>query len=151
MPTSYHRAKPLMSIVRVAKSLGWQGLQMWQHRLGPDDIITWYSTSDEKFFLQINEHPIGQTLSYAGAVHATRYSICTGWHKFELSDEPKNDVLHYWLNRRQFRDRKSRRRFCENHPECCFEKRKRRPWLWTCRGTRLPPYFPDDPKPLMRR
>lgn len=147
MPTSYDSTKPLMQIVKIAQFLGWRGLEMWQHRLGPDEIITWYSTSDRKLFLQINEHPPGQAFTYSGCVYAIRYSICTGWHNFKVSDGLSNEVLHYWLNRQQFRHRQSRRRFSENHPECFFAKPKRRPWRCKSSGTRWPPYFPDDSKP----
>ena len=35
---------------------------MWQHTFDDDGktvVVTWYSTSHPKFYLQINEHPVG--------------------------------------------------------------------------------------------
>lgn len=151
MPISHDPTKPLMRLRCFAQSLGWRGLEMWQHLLEPDKLVTWYQTSDQKFFLHITEYPVGQTSTYAAAVYASRYSICTGFHTFELSEAPANNELHYWLAREQFRDRKARRNFCERHPECCFAKRKRRPWLSNSSGTRWPPFFPGDVKPPVCR
>ena len=120
---------------------------MWQHAYDGGSIITWYATSDTKFFLQINEHPAGQLETYAAAVYADRYGICTGWHTFTLANGDSAGLLMPWLQRRLFKDRAWRRAFCVRHPECCVES----PTVKRCMNARLrgnwPPYMPDDPKP----
>lgn len=65
--------KWLSTLRSLAEALGWRGLEMWRHRLEDDTVLTWYSTSDEKFFLQINEDPPGQSNTYTAAVYADRY------------------------------------------------------------------------------
>lgn len=131
----FDSTKPLSRLRSLAAALGWRGLEMRQHTREDGRVVTWYSTTDSKFFLQINEHPCFQTETYAAAVYAERYGICTGWHCFELDDAEAVSALAPWLNRRQFRDRVWRREFKRRHPECCVDRKK-----W-------PPYRPDDPKP----
>jgi hypothetical protein len=92
-----------------------------------------------KFYLQINEHPVGDVEAYAASVYAERYGIHTGWHRLELDDQRAVESLAPWLSRWQFTNRKWRREFRERHPECCVERFPRR--------GRWEPYFPDDPKP----
>ena len=147
MPISHDASKPFAQLRVFARALGWRGLDMWQHVDNSGTIITWYSTSDEKFFLQINEHPVGQTETYAAAVYADRYGICTGWHTFTLADGESADLLTPWLHRRPFKDRNWRRAFCTRHPECCIDS----PTPRRCMDAKLrgawPPHIPDDPKP----
>ncbi len=147
MPPRHDASKPLTELCVVAASLGWHGLEMWQHLCNDDQLITWYSTSDTKFFMQINEHPMGQVETYAAAVYADRYGICTGWHRFRLVDNDEIVALRPWLNRRQFKDRKWRREFRARHPECYLA----RPTPRRCQEMRIfgdwPPYLPDGPKP----
>ncbi len=147
MPPSYDTSKPLSELSVFAASLGWHGLEMWQHRCDDGVLITFYSTSNSKFFLQINEHPMGQIAIYAAAVYADRYGICTGWHRFILGDDQTTASLRTWLVRRQFKDRGWRNAFRQRHPECCLE----RPTPRRCLAKRLscewPPYLADDPKP----
>ena len=144
MPPSFDPSKPLAALRAVAASLGWHGLELWQRVFDDGLVVTWYSTSDRKFFLQINEHPIGQVETYAAAVYADRYGICTGWHRFRLGDGATTAALASWLRRPQFKDRRWRREFQLQHPECCL----RRPTPRRRRAARLagvwPPYFPDD-------
>ena len=150
MPPSFDSSKPLAALRAVAASLGWRGLELWQRVFDDGRVVTWYSTSDRKFFLQINEHPIGQVETYAAAVYADRYGICTGWHRFRLGDGATTAALASWLRRPQFKDRRWRREFQLQHPECCLC----RPTPRRCRTARLtgvwPPYFPDDriPSPV---
>lgn len=147
MPLRFDPSKPLASLRAVAASWGWHGLELWQDVSADGLVVTWYSTTDPKFFLQINEHPIGQAETYAAAVYADRYGICTGWHRFRLGDDAGIASLGRWLRRQQFKDRRWRREFQLRHPECCI----RRPTPQRCIAERLsggwPPYFPDDPKP----
>lgn len=131
MPDS---SKPYSQIIAFAGALGWRGLQMWQHDLD-GRIITFYATTDPKFFLQVNEHPVGCTVTHVAAVYAHRYGICTGWHVFNTTDRDASHRLAEWLRRSQFRDAQWRRSFKRRHPECCGDPRD-----W-------PPSFPDDSKP----
>lgn len=146
MPPAHDPSKPVGQLWTLASALGWRGLDMWQHASG-GDVVTWYTTSDRKFFIQINEHPPGQTNTYAACVYADRYGICTGWHTFTLADTDAVDFLLPWLRRRAFKDRNWRRDFCRRHPECCFTT----PTPARCAAQRRrgnwPPYFPNDPKP----
>lgn len=135
MPRRFDSTKPLMQLRAFAGALGWHGLEMWQHTWDDGRIVTWYETTDRKFFLQVNEHPCYQTETYSAAVYAGRYGICTGWHSFKLADPDASSALAPWLNRCQFKDRVWRREFKKRHPECCVERSK-----W-------PPYFPDEAKP----
>ena len=147
MPKSHDASKPIEQLRAFALSLGWRGLDMWQHADDDGSLITWYSTPDVKFFLQINEHPVGQSEKYAAAVYADRYGICTGWHTFALGNGESVSLLTPWLQRRSFKDRAWRRAFCERHPECCIDS----PTPKRCMDAKLrgiwPPYMPDDPKP----
>ncbi len=68
MPPAYDASKPLTELCAVAASLGWHGLEIWQHLCPDGMLVTWYSTSDWKFFLQINEHPMQQTETSAGGM-----------------------------------------------------------------------------------
>jgi hypothetical protein len=147
MPPRFDPSKPLASLRAVAASWGWHGLELWQEALADGLVVTWYSTSDPKFFLQINEHPIGQAETYAVAVYAYRYGICTGWHRFRLGDDSEIALLGPWLRRRQFKDRRSRRDFQLRHPECRIRRPTPRRCLAKRRTGDWPPYFPDDPKP----
>ena len=137
MPIAYDPSKPFATIREFAASLGWHGLQMWQMDLDDGTVVTWDKTSDRKFFLQINEHPIGNADVHAAVVWAHRYGICTGYHTFDTNDRDAADRLKPWLLRRQFRDRLWRRQFKSRHPECSEQSR------------RWPPYFPDEPKPAV--
>lgn len=147
MPASRDASKPLYGLRAFARALGWRGLDMWQHMMDNGDIVIWYQTSDRKFFVQINENHVGQTDTYAVAVYADRYGICTGWHTFELSDDRSAESLIAWLQRRQFKDRSWRRDFCLRHPECCIAH----PTPKRCDAAKQrgdwPPYSPDDPRP----
>ncbi len=147
MPPRFDASKPLTELCAVAVSLGWHGLEMWQHLCDDGQLLTWYSTSDPKFFLQINEHPMGRIETYAAAVYADRYGICTGWHRFCLDNSKEIAALRPWLSRRQFKVPQWRRSFQARHPECCLA----RPTPQRCITKKVsgdwPPYLPDDPKP----
>src|SRR5687768_5379528 len=110
MPLAYDPRKPYRRLIAFADALGWHGLRMWQNR-DTATVATWYATTDRKCFLQINEHPIGNESTYAAAVYASRYGICTGWHRFTLSDQQPELHLKDWLSRRHFRNLRLRRLF----------------------------------------
>mgnify|MGYP001135443038 FL=1 len=147
MSLRFDPSKPLASLRAVAASWGWHGLELWQHALADGLVVTWYSTSDRKFFLQINEHPVGQAETYAAAVYADRYGICTGWHGFRLGDDAGIASLGRWLRRDQFKDRRWRREFQLRHPECCLRQPTPRRCMAATRSGVWPPYFPDEPRP----
>jgi hypothetical protein len=52
MPPRSDPSKPIASLRAVAASWGWHGLELWQHALADGPVVTWYSTSNPKFFLQ---------------------------------------------------------------------------------------------------
>jgi hypothetical protein len=118
-------AQPVARMQRIAAMWGWHGLRLWSVRDSQvaGGAILWYMTPDEKFNLQINQHPIGQSRTYRATVKAERYEIVnTGWHDFELFDDDaalvaEADRLHCWLDRRRLKDRVLRTRFLAEHPE----------------------------------
>jgi hypothetical protein len=133
--------KPLAALRSVADALGWRGLEMWRHRLEDGTIVTWYSTTDWKFFLQINEDPPGQPDTHVAAVFADRYGICTGWHRFALGNPRVAQNLRPWLSRQLFRKRSWRRNFCRRFPNSCVE----RPTPKRCLKARLTGKWPPLP------
>jgi len=105
-------------------------------------LITWYESgnndgSRSDLFLQINESPIGQTATYAAAVYAIRYHICTGWHSMKLGPnaqplDSEVERLDSWLHRRWFESLANRQQYRMMHPECTG-------WSWKrIRHERLP-------------
>ncbi len=118
----------LPHLTKLADSIGWNGVIPNCHDANGLDVV-WYTsgenTGDESdLFLQINEHPIGNTTEFAGAVYALRHSLWTGWHSFPLPDS--NDRMRLaieridcWLNRKWFTDENLRIQFSNEHPECC--------------------------------
>jgi hypothetical protein len=81
----------MAELVRFAVALGWVDLRLCEHRGSGEAGVatTWYESGPSDgvrsdFFLQINEAPRGQALTYIGAVYAMRYRLCSGWHAFTL-------------------------------------------------------------------
>lgn len=125
-------AKPIARMRRFAALLNWQGLKIFYHFFSPGEdagtsvpntrFIVWYMTSDEKFNLQINEHPIGQSLTHQASVKAIRYGISNnGWHPFVLGDgddelRSEAERLRSKLDRRLWKNRSWRRDFIAGHP-----------------------------------
>jgi hypothetical protein len=107
---------------------------MFQHSLdhlpanSPSRIITWYECGEcegsrTDCFLQFNESPVGQTVTYEGAVYAVRFRLFTGWHSFTLVDDKQGmqseaDRVGEWLKREWFNSPSRRRDFRARHPEC---------------------------------
>ncbi len=123
--------KPLAALSQFASALGWHELQIFQHRyLDGDTLVTttWYESGiangrRSDLFLQLNEAPSGQIVTYVGAVYAMRYRICSGWHPFtlhgsaqELAAEASN--VEGWLHKRWFETLTQRREYRRRHPEC---------------------------------
>jgi hypothetical protein len=132
-PTS---EKPIERLQEWVRLLGWRSrLRLQQHRITERDapvelqgkVITWYEAGVANgtrldCFVQINESPQGQTLTYTGAVFAIRYRICTDWHKFRLfnnHDDLDREAarLTKWLAWDWFASPEKRRVFREAHPE----------------------------------
>jgi hypothetical protein len=86
---------PYYLLQEFAARLGWHGLRQYQHRVPSEHcgslpvgtVITYYTTTDEKFNLQINENPIGQARTYQATVVLERYGLRhIGWHDFAIED-----------------------------------------------------------------
>ena len=135
MPTN--PKKPVDQLQRLTRLLGWRfRLQLHQHRIHENDgasghrgkILTWYEAGvatggRQDCFLQINESPQGQTVTYTGAVYAIRYRICSGWHEFRLfssDDDLQREAarLAPWLAWDWFATIEKRRAYRLAHPEC---------------------------------
>jgi len=80
--------RPKGRLREFAALLGWNGLELFLHHSDDHGVIPWYQTPDEKFNLQINENPIGQTKQYHATVKADRYGItAVEFVPFELFDD----------------------------------------------------------------
>ena len=80
--------RPVAHMRAFAALLGWNGLQLFLYNIEDIGIIPMYQTPDDKFNLQINESPIGQTKNYQATVKADRYGITAiDWIPFELFDD----------------------------------------------------------------
>lgn len=126
--------QPLAALTRFAEALGWPDLRMFQHTIDDDVVapqpfvVTRYESGASggvrtDFFLQMNEAPAGQSMTYAGAVDAMRYRICSGGHAFTLYDavdemQAEATRVGGWLHRRGFETLAMRREFRRLHPEC---------------------------------
>jgi hypothetical protein len=109
--------KPYQEISDFAKNLGWRGIRVHFH-FSPFGLVTVYHTTHRKFFLQINEHPIGSTSTYAAAVYADCYGICCGFFPFRLNRDSQH--LRNWLFRKNYRDSRWRRMLRREYPQFCI-------------------------------
>lgn len=143
-------AQPLAQMRRLASLLGWNGLCLWHFRVHKSDpycdrvaggAIIYYMTTDEKFNLQINVQPHGQTRIHSATVKAERYGIINvDWHEFELPEIDQDllrlaERLKPFLLRGNFKNRCWRRKFAEAHPLLVYPNLKAR------RNRGLPPRF----------
>ena len=135
-------SKPIHRMRWFASLLYWHGLQQERIVFSPDEstefnipepgIITFYMTTDWKFNLQINETPIGQSVTHQATIKADRHGIRDiGWHPFTLFDDDaalkrEADRLRPWLDRRLHKDRKWLRAFKQDHPDMLLPSRKKR-------------------------
>jgi len=79
----------------------------------------WYETTDEKFHLQINPHPLGQTTHYRATVIATRYGLsldAVGFYDLTLGENDDDlrqcaHCLQPTLSRSNFKSKEWRKRF----------------------------------------
>ena len=131
--------QPFARMRRFAEQLGWRGLRLEYFRLWDDNecpeitqrVVIYYITTDEKFNLQINTQPHGQTRVHSAVVKAQRHGIIhTPWQDFELFEEDallqgEVERLRPWLYRENFKNRAWRRRMEAEHP-LMFYPRKRR-------------------------
>lgn len=147
MPVVFDSSKPLQRLRSIAESLGWRGLELWCHTFEDRSFVHWYQTSDHKFMLWITEYPLGQNDTFAATVHADRYGICSGHHRFSLSDPESIASLSPWVTRGLFWNCAWRRQLKRHFPECCLDhptparcnkKRATREW---------PPYEAYQAKP----
>ena len=105
-----------------ASDLGWNSLKWFEKVFEDGDKLTWYSTSDDKFFLQINEFRTTDEECHSAAVYSLRRGICCGFFKFRLSDPIALHELRILLRRRNFRIARWRRTIKQLHPDWCVSK-----------------------------
>jgi hypothetical protein len=126
-------SKPIWRMRRFAALLNWHGLQMSHHLLSAEDIerlnfhpsgiIVYYMTPDLKFNLQINENPVGQTVTHQATIKASRYGIIhIGWHDFSLFEDDDNlkreaERLRPWLDRNLYKNKAWLREFKARPPD----------------------------------
>jgi len=113
------QSKPLERMRRFASLLNWRGLQLEWHIVPPEedqppkitDIISYYITTNSKLYLQINEIPLGQSVTHEASVVAFRYGILNiGWHPFTLYEDDdalraEAERLRTYLDRKLFKSR----------------------------------------------
>ena len=127
-----------------AARFGWRGLQLdWirsylnqSKELVPVNVaggvVISYTTTDPKFFLQINTVPHGQLHSHQATITAERYGIGNiGWHPFTLHEDDDKllaeiEMLRPWLDRNQYKNRKWLRHFKSEHPDMLMPTCKKR-------------------------
>lgn len=132
-----------------SRTLGWE--DPIEHNTIYDELtcrsINWYLVGVTKqarmhFSLQINEHPIGSSSTFAAAVHCLRYRICSGFHTFRCRTrrEAQSEAtrLREWLSHEWFITPKRRREYRLLHPECAGYSSKRLREAGE-------PYYPGDP------
>lgn len=89
-------------------------------------------TPDLKFNLQVNENPIGQSVTHQATIKADRYGIRNiGWHHFTLFDDDNElsceaERLRPWLDRNLYKNRRWLREFKAKHPDMLLPSRKKR-------------------------
>ena len=111
---------------RFASMLGWSSLKKYRHVIRDSSagvplgtVITWYESGDfNRVLFQVNMTP-----SLHAAVFATRFRVCTGWHKFRLSSKATDlrkeaERLRDWFAHDRFVTAEGRRKFRKQHPEC---------------------------------
>jgi hypothetical protein len=120
-----------------AASLGWHGLTRTDLVLTPDirgsvaagTVVTCWSTSDLRFFIQINQKVPGRFGKYNVSVVGERYDIgpmdfdtC----EFQTADEARSEAarLAPLFARKNFHDPSWRRRYLEEHPEKLLRSKK---------------------------
>lgn len=126
---------PFSLLKEFASELGWHGLCKSQHRLTADicgslpvgTVITCYATTHLKFFLQINENPIGQSQTYQACLVPERYGLRhTEWVGFAIANRQsaisEAARLKPMLSRSILRNPVSRRQFLREHPHLVFRR-----------------------------
>ena len=145
MTAEQHRlltSKPIARMRWFASLLKWHGLELSHHVFSSDEIARWnfhaagilvtYMTPDLKFNLQINEHPIGQTVTHQATIKAERYGIVhIGWHSFTLFEDDEElrreaERLRPWLDRNLYKNQAWLRDFKAQHAELLLGSRKKR-------------------------
>ena len=132
-------------VKRFAALLGWNGIQRKRMSLEPHiyvslppgTVATYWSTTDSRFFIHINQSIAGQFGAYRVCVVPDRYDIgptdfvdCRFANAVEAANEAKR--LAPLLARTHFRDRIWRRRYLERNPTKLLHPKKR--WRgWKCR------------------
>ena len=143
MPYICDTPKPLTAVQALAKQLGWNGLQLWRQDFDDREAIHWYQTTDMKFWLFISEYPFGQDEIFSATVYAVRYRICSGHHRFSLSDPGAVTKLMPWTKRQLFRIPAWRRELRRRYPNFVMHRRNKIGWSH-------PPFeaWEEKPEPL---
>ncbi len=139
---------PSMLIRRFAASLGWHGIERTDIVLTPETagglpagtVVTCWSTTDLKFFIQINQKTPREFGRYNVSVVAERYNIgpmdfvtC----EFDNVEEAQREAerLFPLFARKNFRDPCWQRAYLEEHPERLLRPEKNwRGWKGRLRG-----------------
>ncbi len=119
----------MLKLERFAAALGWGELREHCHTVEDQRpwTVRWYLAGDVDSprtycALQINEHPIGSSETYAAAVYGIRFRIFSGWHVFACATVTEAlaeaDRLGAWLSREWFTTLERRRDYRGAHPEC---------------------------------
>jgi hypothetical protein len=126
-------------VCRFAGELGWHGLVQTDLMLTPDNcgdfppgvVVTCFSTSHLRFFIQINQAVAGEFGQYKVSVVAERYDIrpldpepCTIRSFEDAIRESRR--LYLQFGRANFRKPEWRRRYLEQHPHKLWRKKKKR-------------------------
>ncbi len=129
---------PTDQVRRFAVELGWRGIERTDIRLTSatclglpvGTLVTCWSTSNLKFFIEVNQTVPGRFGGYRVSVVAEKYHIgpmdfemCA----FESEDEAVGEArrLAPLFARRNFRDKEWLRRYLERHPEKLLRSKKK--------------------------
>jgi hypothetical protein len=132
---------PEALVARFASELGWHGLKRTEVRFSPathgalpvGTVVTCFTTTDPKFFIQINQQEAGVFGQYSVSVVAERYGIRpTDFVTCEFNSNggaiSEAERLSPMFARANFKNPKWRRQFLEQNPTKLLRKNKRRGW-----------------------
>jgi hypothetical protein len=135
-------------VQRFASELGWHGVVETEipmtseicGNLPVGTIVTCFTTTHVKHFLQVNQSTPGEFGKYRVAVAAERYNVrSTGFQacEFESIDQAVSEArrLRPLLERSRFRYARQRRQFLEQQPDELLPRGKKwRGWKASLRG-----------------
>ena len=142
----------ILKLREFAELLGWRGLQACTVDLDGREI-TWFETTDKKFYLQINPQPVGSRNHFRATVIATRYGLpldAVGFHDFDLQDEKmslkvSSEDLYPILGRRNFKNKPWRNHLLHQYAKRMAEHGHNIGWPSQLPNSSAP--APNPPKP----